>query len=98
MRLHHWWEVTHSLWHGSNAIIQLSVILNWDRILKEEFTLISVMYQTFEKYEGNSDCKDRRIECCYYILMDALGKKNNEQLRVIKHQLKGNVKARRLPQ
>ena len=65
MRLHHWWEVAHSLWHGSNAIIQLSVILNWDGILKEEFTLISVMYQTFEKYEGNSDCKDSRIKCCY---------------------------------
>ena len=97
MRLHHWWEVTHSLWHGSYTIIQVSLIVNGNRILKEEFTLISVMYQTSEEYEGNSDWKDSRIECCYYVLMDALGKKNNEQLRVIKHQLKGNVKARGLP-
>ena len=72
--------------------------MNWDGIPKEGFTLISVMYQTFEKYEGTSDCKDSRIEGCYYVSMDARGKKNNEQLRVIKHQLKGNVKARRLPQ
>lgn len=98
MRLHHWWEVTHSLWHGSNTVIQVSLIVNWEGILKEEFTLISVMYQTFEKYEGNSDCKDSRIECCYYVLMNELGKKNNEQLSVIKHQLKDNMKARGLPQ
>lgn len=45
MRLHHWWEVTHSLWHGSYTIIQVSLIVNGNRILKEEFTLISVMYQ-----------------------------------------------------
>lgn len=48
VRLHHWWEVTQPLaWQQSG--IQRSLIVNW-MIPKEGFTLISVLYQTFEKY------------------------------------------------
>ena len=74
MMFHPWWEMTRGLWHSSNAIIKLPLIVNWDGIPREKHTLISVSCQTFEKYEGNGSSKDSGTECLCGVLMDALEK------------------------
>lgn len=38
--------------------------MNWDGILIEDNSLMSAMYQAFEKYEGNSNIKDNSSAGC----------------------------------
>lgn len=38
--------------------------MNYADFLMESNILVGAMYQAFEKYEGNSNLKDRHIDCC----------------------------------
>lgn len=42
-------------------LLKLSLLMDWDGISVEETALAGIIYQAFEKYERNSNCKDNDI-------------------------------------
>lgn len=77
-------------------LLKLSPVVNWHEKLVVGKIMAGIISQSYKRFRGNNNYKNKRFEWMLLSTIKAL-KKDNAKLRAINHKLRQIVKVRRIP-